>query len=318
MTGEKREFAYGFHTQKKAKLVGIWYRICIEVEKYKRRFNIVDLYAGDGFARYRTPKGIQKDWGPPLRAISMIKKSGANNIKCIFNDISPNRIQKLQANLEEHIDRHSKEEYIIDFYNEDANTVHRKILQRIEAGNHNLFFLDPRRHSQLHWSTIKDIAEFSTPDHYRNQSFMRRPELLVNFMTYTMQKNYRTSEKVRRGVDKSLGVSRETWMKKVKKYKDDGIPVYQAFLDIFLDQLSIYYGKDKGIHPFPVTGVQSEGPIYFLVLASNHPMAHEITLTRFSSYIEREFREVDHEYKKQVARMREGKLLTEYFHNDEK
>ena len=313
MTEESREFAYGFHTQKKAKLVGIWYKICIDVEKFKRRFNIVDLYAGDGLARHRTPDGISEEWGPPLRAVSMIRESRANNIRCAFNDINPAKIQRLQENLCKCIDGYDKERYIINFYNEDANRVYKEVLQRIEAEDHNLFFLDPRNHGQLEWSTIEGIASFSVCDYYKDQAFVRRPELLVNFMTYTMQKNYKTSERVREEIDRSLGVCREAWMKKVEKYERRGIPIYQAFLDIFLDRLSKYYDKKDSILPFPVTSVQSEGPIYFLILASTHPMAHKITFTKFGKYIEREFREVDYEYRRQLARLREGKLLSEYF-----
>jgi three-Cys-motif partner protein len=314
MNAIEEEFAYGFHTLKKAKLVGIWYKICIEVEKFKeKKFNIIDLYAGDGFSRHRTPDGVKQEWGPPLRAISMIVESQAKNVRCAFNDREKRKIEKLEKNLMENINGFNKKEQIIGFFHKDANIVYNDLFQFIDARNHNLFFLDPQKHGQLHWNSIEDIVNFSINDTYKNNSFIRRPELLINFMTYTMQKNYKTSEKVRDEIDKSLGVSRQTWMKKVKECEINEIPVYRAFLDIFIEKLNEYYPKEKCILPFPVSGVQSEGPIYFLILASTHPMAHKITFNKFDKYITREFKEVDHDYRKELARMREGKLITDYF-----
>jgi three-Cys-motif partner protein len=314
MDAIEKEFAYGFHTLKKAKLVGIWYKICIEVEKFKsKKFNIIDLYAGDGFSRHRTPDGDKTEWGPPLRVISMIVESQAKNIRCAFNDIDKRKIEKLEKNLINNIDGFNKKEHIIGFFHRDANIVYDDIFQFINEKNHNLFFLDPQQHGQLHWNSIKNIANFSIYDKYENKPFIRRPELLINFMTYTMQKNYKTSEKVRHEIDKGLGVRRQIWEKKVKEYEINEIPVYKAFLDIFIEKLNEYYPKEKCILPFPVSGVQSEGPIYFLILASTHPMAHKITFNRFVKYITKEFKEVDYDYRKELARMREGKLLTDYF-----
>lgn len=161
------------------------------------------------------------------------------------------------------------------------------------------------------WKTIEKIAEFSAIDSYRGKVFPRRPELLITFMTYTMQRRYKISEEDREKIDKSLGT--DIWREKVKDYEKKNVPVYWAFLETFLDKLGEYYNKEKAIKWFPVKEVITEAPIYFIILASTHPLAQQITFKNFESYIKREFREVDHAYQQEKARREHGKLLIDYF-----
>ena len=289
-----------FHTKAKHWLLSNYLKICVDVQKKRKKpFFFVDLFCGDGRAVCKEPcpkwngsvsckcKNMWCEWdGSPLIAVKWAKKS-EYPFRCIFNDIDENKIKSLILNLDDYLD------YVEKIFNEDANKICAEILKIVPSSEHSLFFLDPQRHTELSWPTVEKIAKHTSKDWY-GVDFERRPEILINLMTYTMQVDYKNNPKY---IDRFMGTKK--WREEVKLCIEKGEPIRNAFLKVYLERLKQFYEN-----PFIVEIRQMNEPlekprsiIYYLIFVSSHPRAIKI-FANFKRYIEK--------YKKE-------KLLKEYF-----
>ena len=234
-----------------------------------RSFTYIDLFSGDGICTVKKP--IHDSWdGPPITALKCAKNA-AFDFKCIFNDLDPDKIKNLNDRIAPYKD------FVRGVYNEEADSVYRKILTQLNREDMNLFYIDPNKHSDISWATIKDICEFESTAYYKGKSFIRRPELLINLMTHSMQRGGVPYDPD--SIDKCLGTS--SWREQIES-KSSRTPMHKIFLDTFLNQLQPYYDKGKNVFVMEVRQLENKSLLYYLIFATTHPLASKI----FSSYQE--------------------------------
>jgi len=254
-----------------------------------RSFTFIDLFSGDGICTVQEP--IKDSWdGPPITALKCAKKA-AFDFKCIFNDIDSDKIRILNDRISPYRD------FVIEVYNEEADSVYKKILTKLNRDELNLFYIDPNKHSDISWTTIKDICEFESTDYYNGKRLIRRPELLINLMTHSMQRGGVPYDP--ESIDKCLGTS--SWREQIKS-KSSRTPMHRIFLNTFLNQLHPYYDRNKNVFVMEVRQLENKSLLYYLIFATTHPLASKI----FSNY---------QEYVKQYQK---HDLMSEYLSMDAK
>jgi three-Cys-motif partner protein len=245
-----------------------------------RSLNYVDLFAGDGICE--CAEAPKPKWKPPY--FRNMDESNLNNLdlKCIFNDM--NKMNILSERLKPY------EKNIIGLYNEDANKIYKTALRKIPPEKWSIFNLDPQIHSDLSFSTIESISYHETWDNISR--CVRKPELIITFMTYSMQQYLKTigrdnvrenkKKELLKTIDKSLGT--DSWRDKIlgltKEMRED--KTHNIFLNIFLDQLG-KLGYDTVYFQIHQTAWKSI--VYFLIFATAIPRAYNILSERFEPYI---------------------------------
>ncbi len=265
-----------FHSKIKHWLLDNYLKICVDVQKRRKRaFYYIDLYCGDGICECDNPKDI---WaGSPKIAAKWYKTSPYPFI-CIFNDNDSKIIINLRKNLG------SFPELLKNIFNKDANLIINDILEKIPKDEHSLFFIDPTKHTQLLWSTVESISKHESKDYY-GKEFVRRPELLINHMTYTMQLDYQQHPEY---IDNYYG--NKKWRIYVDKYRRTSEPIHKGFLEAFIVQLREIYENE----PFFIEvtqlgrGIKKDkgNVIYYLVFVTSHPKAGSI-FKSFQTYVKR-------------------------------
>ncbi len=232
-----------------------------------RSFTYVDLFSGDGICTVQEP--IKDTWdGPPITALKCAKKA-TFDFKCIFNDLDSDKIKNLNNHISPYRD------FVAGVYNEEADSAYRKILTQLNRNELNLFYIDPNKHSDISWEAIRDICEFESIGYYNGKRFIRRPELLINLMTHSMQRGGVPYDP--ESIDKCLGTS--DWREQMKS-KHSNTPMHKVFLNTFLNQLHPYYDKDKNVFVMEVRQLENKSLLYYLIFATTHPLASQI----FSNY----------------------------------
>jgi len=264
-----------YHSKIKHRLLGGYLRVCVKnVKSHRQRpFIVVDLYAGDGISICERPK---ETWEGSAKIIAKWVSEAGGNAYCILNEMDSSLIPQLRKNTEEY------KEVIKEIYNDDANKVYKEILSKhVPKDSHSIFFLDPYKHSDLKFSTVEDIAQHSLEDRYRGITFTRRPELIINFPSYTMLMSIKQNKKL---ITEFMGTDK--WKKVIDKihrrFKKDEM----LFL-IYWQQLSRYYGED-GITFVKVKSLDTNSPVYYLIFAATHPLAKKIH-QRFKRWIEKNY-----------------------------
>lgn len=278
-----------FHTKEKHRLLGDYLSICSNVHKYKSgAFYFVDLFAGDGICEYEIGN-LKETWeGTPKLAARILTESKIN-FSCFFNEIDYECFKNLERNLAQY-----KADNII-ITNKDANEYYKEVLTKIPTKNHSLFFIDPYKHSQLSWKTIETIANHSIEDTYFDKKrkisieFIRKPEIIFNLMTYTMQTSYKQNPTL---IDRYLGTKK--WRDKVKINEEKGLPISEAFLETALEQFRLLYDEE----PFPIIikRIGTESLLYYLIFVSNHPLANTIFTEYYNKYVKRHHEELEREH----------------------
>jgi len=266
-----------FHSRIKHWLLDNYLKICVDVQKGRKRpFYYVDLYSGDGKCECNNPKVTWE--GSPLVAVRR-GKSSPHPFYCIFNDNNPKRISDLKRNLNDYII------YVKDMFDKDANEIYRKVLEIIPTTEHSLFFLDPFKHTELYWSTVESISKHIADDDYYGSKFVRRPELLINLMTLSMQRDYKQHPE---HIDRFYGNT--NWKSIVDDYIKNGHSAHTGFLIAYVKQL---YGIYKQ-NPFFIEVKQvgrglkkgKSNVIYYLVFVTSHPKA-SLIFRNFQRYVEK-------------------------------
>jgi len=248
------------HSTLKNRILGLYYKICIQVIKKRNKLYYIDLFTGDGVSVSKKISG-DKVWNAPF--ITQFLESatkGKINIMCYLNDLNPERYEKLKENVKKY------NKFIKKITQKDANEVYKEILKEIPADEWSIFFLDPFKHSDLNFETITNIAKYKA---YDNKSrCIRRPELIINLMTYTMQRNARINK---HGVIKAIGEGE--WMHLIDD-KTGEEKTYEILHDSFIKNLESlgYFTTSIEIRQTPPLNTV----LYYLVFASSIPQAHEI------------------------------------------
>lgn len=255
------------HTSIKHRTLGVYFKIVRMVMKQGRPLYYVDLYAGDG--ECVCDEAPLKRWDPPLIQ-SLLKPARKDNLQLhsFLNDLDIEHFNKLKDSVRGY------EDYIVDITNENANSVYPKFLSKIPKDQWSIFFIDPYKHSELSWKTIEGIAQHTGYDTYSRCT--RKPELIINLMTTTMQ---RTFDKSPEAITEVLGT--DEWKERIEGRSDE--KMHEIFLDIFTKQLeSLGYS----VTSFMINQTPPlKSTLYYLVFASNIPKANEIISKKFEPYI---------------------------------
>ena len=261
------------HTALKHRMMGVYFHICKPIIKKRGTFYYVDLYAGDGEAEC-DESPIAK-WDVPFVRSLLSKAEQENlNLHCYLNDFDEERVQKLKKKVAPY------SQYISNITQKDANEVHSQFLGKIPPEDWSVWFLDPFKHSDLKFSTIKDIASHEAHDEWNDCT--RKPELIINLMTLTMQRSMSQEDEI----NTAIGAEDSSeWKERIA----DGEKAYEVFSDIFLKNLG-----ELGYSSVYFTVGQTDSPdavLYYLIFASSIPKAQEILAKKFKPYTESIMRE---------------------------
>lgn len=269
------------HTALKHRVLGCYFQICRNVmQSTGRNLCYIDLFSGDGVCHCE--QHPWKTWEPPY--LKFLKKAKKHDLdfKAIFNDKNQNRIRKLKKQVEPY------KQLVVDIYNDDANTIYKQTLRQISPRQWNIFYLDPFNHSQLKFSTIKGISKHEDYDPISSRN--RKPELIITFMTYTIQQYIKTvkredisaesREKLLETIDKSLGTN--AWREPILNNKPANKRMHKILLDLLLEQLgelgydTVYFNIDQ---------TTAKNVIYYIIFATSNPGAYRIISKQFEPYI---------------------------------
>lgn len=254
------------HSALKHRILGVYFKICRTLINRLGGLHYVDLYAGDGSAE--CDEAPLKKWDVPFIE-SLLKNAEREhlNLSCYLNDIDPECYEKLKKKVEPYA------KYVKRIEKKDANVVYAEFLDQIPPNKWSIWFLDPCKHSELDFKTIECISNHRADIGGGNS---RSPELIINLLTYSMQRSLTNKEDINRalGIDDS-----SEWETRIEK----GEKTYEVFLDILLRQL-----EKLGYHSVYFSIEQTRplrAHLYYLIFASSMPGAYEILNQKFDPYI---------------------------------
>lgn len=221
----------------------------------------IDLFAGPGKCKVDQPGAIYL--GSPLLALT----TRYSFTDFFFVDLDPESLDSLRKRCES-----SPLFGQIQFFNEDANTAVKKIVDSIrttdrsrKASSLNLAFLDPQR-LNLKWSTVVALASVPRMDlliHYPQMGFKRTLDL--------------ASKQDEHQLDQFFGD--KEWRKVYEKNNDPSI-VERDLLIYYKGKLQklgytkVRQGEETGNEP-PIRNTR-RGILYRLVFASRDPLGDKL------------------------------------------
>ena len=246
------------HTTKKHRAIGYYLKIVRDVvnspTSHFKELYYIDLFCGDGEC---VVEATGKSYPPPVIE-SILKPASVGKIcvHCFLNDLDSAKFAKMVNNTAPY------SKFIDSYTQEDANACYSAILKKVPQNQFSIFVLDPTNHKDLKWSTIEGISRHQHT-YYGGQ--VRRPEMILTLMTYSMLNHYRS--KKYETISESLGT--EAWLDEIEKNRKLKIepPVETAFLNIFKSQLTGLGYEIPAV--LPIESIDTGTTVYYLVWASN-------------------------------------------------
>lgn len=270
----------GFHAKAKHRILDSYFYIVSQAIKGKKRnLTFVDLFSGDGECKAIVGKEHQspqlQEWeGPPILYLNKMKDEDIN-FRGFFNDLDPENKKKLKNLINdkfEYQDASVNGKFI--YSSENANNVVDKIIPELKATDLNLIYLDPFNHKDLSWDTIEKFIRIEKREHYRGKNFIRRPEMIINLMTYSMNRTFRQNPEE---ITKALGTN--IWKKFIDEIekrnpagKNKSMGYEKAFHNAFVKNIKNYYNED-GIFSWKITNLKARGMSYYIFFLTNHPLS---------------------------------------------
>jgi len=302
------------HSSKKHRALGYYFSLVRRLINPKGPFKklyYADLYCGDGKCTIAETKVSYLT--PTIYSVLRHGGKEGFDVCCFLNDINPENIQKIKINTSEYSG------FIEDYSSKDANDYYRDVLKKILSDQFSIIYLDPSNHKELKWDTIKGISEHNS----KYNGNIRRPELIINFMVYSMLQTINASkackskeaeEKCLSSINESLGTNE--WENRAKKYKEEGYVLYYelALLYTFIEQLKkIGYMVPT---PIEITSTSKENRVYYLIWAVNeagYSIVENNMIPSIMSLMEKAQKENKIEVKKIKARKQGNGDITKYF-----
>jgi three-Cys-motif partner protein len=205
----------------------------------------VDLFAGPGKVRVRETGEIFD--GSPLIALGFDKARFTRVVLC---DLDEENVSTLRTRTESDAER-------VQIFHGNCNEIAQQLVEALPRRGLNLAFVDPFKLDQLHFATLRTLAQ------------LERIDLVVNFPTQDVRRNLGEYSKPDNQIlDRALGT--RTWRDHVRSTGD----VHRA-VDILIEQLEGlgYTGtRNRTVSVKQRTNVE----LYRLVFASKHPLADKI------------------------------------------
>jgi three-Cys-motif partner protein len=251
------------HTTEKYRIVGYYFKLIRDllqkVEAF-RPLRYVDLYCGDGTCEI--PKIGKRFFSPVIESILRPAAQSKFSVICFLNDLDEDTSKRMEENTRDYA------QFIDSIEHKDANQYYKEVLKKIPSDKFSIFYLDPTNHADLKWTTIKGIAEHAHT--YENK--MRRPELIVNLMTYTMTGSYMAESY--QSITESLGTNE--WLEEIEENQKARVmqSVSTAFFTVFKRQLEKLGYKVPT--PIKIFTADTNAPMYYLVWATSNEEGYNI------------------------------------------
>lgn len=137
----------------------------------------------------------------------------------------------------------------------------------------NLWILDPYKPQDLPWSIVEKICKLEGSYKKGKYNMIRRPELFINLMTSTLQRETGIDYLKDDWVGISLGMKKEEWESKLKKFIGMGKNTREALILMYAEKISNFYKKPPIILEVP----SNDGAIvYTIFLCTDNNAGHYV------------------------------------------
>lgn len=268
-----------WHTRKKHFFIESYLKIWIDkVKRNRPTLDIFDLYASTGLCYCENIAESDSRWGGSacLAAECLVRYPRGRYL--FLNTYHPDaeRCAAQRANLSRVISEIRK--------NKSENTIiiSKEIDQAVEdaiafAESRNLlqfptiWILDPYAASNLPWSIVERIAKLRrTYPSTKGGERVRKPELIINLMTFDLQRNINKNPHV---VDIALGMDEEVWRPEIDDLMQSrGYNTREALIELYARRLSELYDKAPIVSEINTT--DESAIVYCLFLCTDNDAGH--------------------------------------------
>ena len=140
-------------------------------------------------------------------------------------------------------------------------------LKNVRPNFPNLWILDPYKPQDLPWSIVEKICRLEGSYKKGKNVVIRKPELFINLMTSTLQRDTGNDNLRDDWVGLSLGMQKEEWKTKLEIFRENGKNTREALIYMFAEKISGFYEKSPIILEVPST---DGAIIYTVFLCTDH------------------------------------------------
>jgi three-Cys-motif partner protein len=130
----------------------------------------------------------------------------------------------------------------VHFGADKVATAAEKARPYLNADYPSLWILDPWRPQHLPWEVVETVAN------YRGEHYERRPELLINLMTYQLQQNIDNAPHI---LSTALGMPESEWRPQIETLQEGGLNTRQAIVQLYGERLTKLYGREPWVIDVP-------------------------------------------------------------------
>ncbi|CAG0964430.1 MAG: hypothetical protein MPEBLZ_02564 [Candidatus Methanoperedens nitroreducens] len=235
--------------------------------------DIFDLYASSGLCYCPEEKNTWK--GSSLLAAECLKKYQSGRLlflNTFGQDQEETTSQKLALETSLiNLQLPKRINYLIktlpiDFAVDEA-------IKNVNPNFPNLWILDPYKPQDLPWSIVEKICKLEGSYKKGKYTEIRRPELFINLMTSTLQRETGIDYLKDDWVGISLGMKKEEWESKMKNYIGMGKNTREALILLYAEKISKFYKKPPIILEVP----SNDGAIvYTIFLCTDHKAGYYV------------------------------------------
>jgi three-Cys-motif partner protein len=263
-----------WHTRKKHAFIKSYLNIWVEnVKRSPPTLDIFDLFASTGLcycddsAKYKLG---EPTWSGSAILAAECLEHYSNGQKLFLNTFHPKNAicQAQKANLERLLRKYSRVKPIIttvpiDDAVDEART-------HLSPTYPSIWILDPYKSSDLPWELVEKIGKFRGQYQTKSgQVKIRKPEMIINLMTYGLQMNIDINPHV---VSHALGMEETEWRPKydvlMKKYDN----TRKALIDLYAEKLTRLYEKPPIV--IEVNTTEEAAIVYCLFLCTDSDAGH--------------------------------------------
>lgn len=146
-------------------------------------------------------------------------------------------------------------------------------IKKVNPNFPNLWILDPYRPQDLPWNIVEKICKLEGSYKKGKNDVNRRPELFINLMTSTLQRDTGNENLKDDWVGLSLGMKKEEWKSKLESCLESGYNTRQALIFMYAEKIANFYKKPPIILEVPST---DGNIVYTVFLCTDHNAGHYV------------------------------------------
>ncbi len=140
-------------------------------------------------------------------------------------------------------------------------------IKNVDPNFPNLWILDPYKPQDLPWSIVEKICKLEGSYKKGKYNVIRKPELFINLMTSTLQRDTRNENLKEDWVGLSLGMKKEEWKSKLENLLESGYNTREALIFMYAEKIANFYKKPPIILEVPST---DGNIVYTVFLCTDH------------------------------------------------